>query len=580
MATIQGVYVALFGRPADPAGLAYFNGVTQSGANLNGIGDLSSTKEYKDRFAGLNNVQIVTAIYQSLFNRDPEAAGLNFFVNALNNKTLSINNIAIAILDGAQGTDKTVVDAKVASANAFTAAIDTPVEVGQYVGNAAAAQGRAFLADVSTTAKTSAQADAAILQLGVVVNVGNTVTLTAGNENIVVGALAATNTLNVSTDRDDTINATTVDFLNNGDKIDGGFGVDTVNATLDASGFAPAAGEVKNVEIFNFKSTTAAVVDATNIAGETQVWNDASTTALTVNNITLGAAVGLNGTIGAATTYTFAAATGNADAATLVTKAAVVTGGVSIAAIESLTINNTGTSTLGTVTAADATSLSITGSGSLSFTLAAANAATITNSSTGTVTTDVSALDKLATYNGGTGIDVITTNTAGLAQNQTVNGGAGVDTITVNGNGATGFTLTVNGGAASDLFNIGTGTVLANIGAIATAADLVKSLVTIADFNKAEDSITYNGGERITLTNGQLGNITGQADLLAAVTAAQGFLNASASATDDTAVFTFGGNTYIYTDVNVNGALNVGDSLVQITGIASTDLTATTFSFV
>src|SRR5690606_32983585 len=106
--------------------------------DLTKIGDLASTQEYKDRFAGQNNVQIVSAIYQSLFNRAPEASGLNFFVNALNTGSLNINNIAIAILDGAQGSDKTIVDAKIASANTFTARLDTAVEIGTYVGNDAA----------------------------------------------------------------------------------------------------------------------------------------------------------------------------------------------------------------------------------------------------------------------------------------------------------------------------------------------------------------------------------------------------------------------------------------------------------
>ena len=120
MATIQGVYLALFGRPADPAGLAFFNGVTNNGANLAGIGPLQSAKEYTDRFAGFNNNTIINSIYQSLFNRDAEPAGLAFFVDALNKGTLTINNIAIAILDGAQGTDKTVLDNKLTSADLFT----------------------------------------------------------------------------------------------------------------------------------------------------------------------------------------------------------------------------------------------------------------------------------------------------------------------------------------------------------------------------------------------------------------------------------------------------------------------------
>ncbi len=41
MATIQGVYVALFGRPADPTGLSFFNAATSNGANLNAIGNLA-----------------------------------------------------------------------------------------------------------------------------------------------------------------------------------------------------------------------------------------------------------------------------------------------------------------------------------------------------------------------------------------------------------------------------------------------------------------------------------------------------------------------------------------------------------
>ncbi len=98
MATIQGIYVALFGRPADPTGLSYFNGVTKNGADLTAIGDLASTAEYKERFVGQTNIQIVNSIYKSLFNRDAEADGLKFFVDGLTNGTFNIKNIAIAIL--------------------------------------------------------------------------------------------------------------------------------------------------------------------------------------------------------------------------------------------------------------------------------------------------------------------------------------------------------------------------------------------------------------------------------------------------------------------------------------------------
>jgi hypothetical protein len=129
MATIQGVYVALFGRPADTTGLTFFKGVTNDGADLSAIGDLTTTKEYTDRFVGQTNAQIVNSIYQSLFGHDADAAGLNFFIGELLAGRQTIQTIAINILDGAQGTDKEIVDRKIAAADAFTAELDTAAEI-------------------------------------------------------------------------------------------------------------------------------------------------------------------------------------------------------------------------------------------------------------------------------------------------------------------------------------------------------------------------------------------------------------------------------------------------------------------
>jgi hypothetical protein len=69
MTSIQGIYVALFGRPADPAGLNFFNTATGSGADLTQIGDLASTAEYQARFNNKPNSEVITTIYQSLFDR-------------------------------------------------------------------------------------------------------------------------------------------------------------------------------------------------------------------------------------------------------------------------------------------------------------------------------------------------------------------------------------------------------------------------------------------------------------------------------------------------------------------------------
>ena len=168
MATIQGIYVALFGRPADPKGLSYFNGVTKNGADLTAIGDLASTAEYKERFVGQTNSQIVNSIYKSLFNRDAEADGLKFFVDGLTNGTFNIKNIAIAILDGAKGPDLTIVNNKIKAADNFTKALDTTTEIESYKGTAAAAVGRSFLTNINADASSVpslSDTDKAILTL-------------------------------------------------------------------------------------------------------------------------------------------------------------------------------------------------------------------------------------------------------------------------------------------------------------------------------------------------------------------------------------------------------------------------------
>lgn len=166
MASIQGIYLALFGRPADPAGLAYFNKVTNNGSDLSKIGDLAETAEYKSRFAGKSNDEIVNSIYKSLFGRDAEPEGLAFFSNGLKNGTFTINNIAISILDGAQGSDKTTIDGKVAAADIFTSHLDLSIEIAAYNGNSAAQLGRDYISSITNANPgTGENADAAILKI-------------------------------------------------------------------------------------------------------------------------------------------------------------------------------------------------------------------------------------------------------------------------------------------------------------------------------------------------------------------------------------------------------------------------------
>jgi hypothetical protein len=166
MASIQGIYLALFGRPADPAGLAYWNEQSKNGADLSKIIDvMTKAPEAVARFSGLSDAALVTGIYQALFDRLPDAAGLVFFTEQLKSGKQTIGTLAINILDGAGGNDLTLIQNREKAANVFTASLDTPAEIAAYSGTAAADFGRSFVKTVTTdpaTVPTATQVQASI----------------------------------------------------------------------------------------------------------------------------------------------------------------------------------------------------------------------------------------------------------------------------------------------------------------------------------------------------------------------------------------------------------------------------------
>lgn len=367
MATIQGVYVALFGRPADPTGLAYFNSITNNGQNLAAIANLAGSAEYQQRFAGQTNVQIVNSIYRSLFNRDADVAGLNFFVAGLNNGTFKINDIAIRILDGAQGSDRTIVDTKIAAANAFTAALDTTPEIVAYNGNAAAEQGRAFLAPISTTAPTAAQVDAAVA--AIVANPGG------GGLNLAL--TNSTDALVGSGANDTFVAGTQAGFatLTAGDSINGGEGTDVLRifGNTNAAAFAGSTiTSVENVEV-QLAAGGATALNVSNNAGVKEVTLIAGSSGASTITLTKAQTAGIQGNsnpAGAGDNITFLFS--NASAAANDVANLKVNGGnvdsVIVADIETLNVAATGSNSLGTLTATSATTLNLTGTGSVSAT--------------------------------------------------------------------------------------------------------------------------------------------------------------------------------------------------------------------
>lgn len=136
---VQKLYVAYFSRPADPAGLSFWADQLQN--NPNGYQNISAafstSAEYRATYAGMDNRAIVTEVYDNLFGRAAEQAGVDFWANALNNNTITIDNVVTQIASGAQGNDRVVYNGKVAVSTAFTDRLDTAQERAAYTGTTA-----------------------------------------------------------------------------------------------------------------------------------------------------------------------------------------------------------------------------------------------------------------------------------------------------------------------------------------------------------------------------------------------------------------------------------------------------------
>ena len=139
---VMRAYVAYYGRPADSSGLAYWaNRMVLEGGSLDSIiADFGVSKEFTDRYGSLTRTDLVKGIYRQLFGRDPETAGLNYYVGELTAGRRTLQTIALDVLFGAQNEDATIVANRLAAAKNFTSGSVRPgINPGDFDGDAMAA---------------------------------------------------------------------------------------------------------------------------------------------------------------------------------------------------------------------------------------------------------------------------------------------------------------------------------------------------------------------------------------------------------------------------------------------------------
>lgn len=278
---LNKAYLAYFGRPADVSGKQFF--ANKELADV--VATFDGSAESQALYGGDTTAKI-NAIYNNLFNRDAEPAGLLYWLGQINSGKITPTGAALSILNGAAGSDATAVANKLAAADAFVSAIDTTAEIVGYSGMDAVASARTWLKSVDSTAASltaavaGAQAAVTAAAASGTGEGGGGYQLTSGTDvrsaNVFTGGLVYTpggddrvNSLQdedrlTGTGTNPTLNATLGNANDNGDTIVTPTlnGIQTVNVAFTGSGGNAVTGldlqDATGLETVNVTRVTAA----------------------------------------------------------------------------------------------------------------------------------------------------------------------------------------------------------------------------------------------------------------------------------------------------------------------------------
>lgn len=111
-AQVAEIYIATFDRAPDTYGLIYWtekSGLTIEEIAESFFGQPETKAKYPD---AMDNTQFVKTIYNNVFDRDADPAGLAYWVDELNSGSIDRADMIIAIVNGAFGTDQIILDHK------------------------------------------------------------------------------------------------------------------------------------------------------------------------------------------------------------------------------------------------------------------------------------------------------------------------------------------------------------------------------------------------------------------------------------------------------------------------------------
>ena len=120
---LQQLYVGYFGRAADQTGLNFWlEAINNGGLSLQNVHtSFVQSEEYTAQYEGLSSSDLVAQVYLNVLGREADADGLAFWANAIDTGVISEDQLIEGVLSGLSPADALIVSNKVTVANYYTA---------------------------------------------------------------------------------------------------------------------------------------------------------------------------------------------------------------------------------------------------------------------------------------------------------------------------------------------------------------------------------------------------------------------------------------------------------------------------
>lgn len=549
---VHQFYVGYYGRPADTAGLAYWQSQTEAAA----LAGFSASPEFTAQYASAVTTQAkVTQVYNNLLGRAPDAAGLAYWSGEITAGRETLGTLLLSVVKNALGKDVTTIADRVAYSTSFTAALDTLAEINAYNGTAATGLARTQMGSIvasvvgdhgTLTAATNNinATTTSIMNLGgqaftLTTATTDSRTLTAGNDTVdggtVLDSWNGDTIIDSSTTDTDVLNATvtgtvTPTVLAN---------VETVNLT-GKYGSAGLVGTgvsgLKNLVVDSATASGSATVTNAGTSSITSVKASTNISSLSVANSATGGAVAVDA--GSANAVTV---NGGAAADTFTVALAAGTGAASInggAGTDTYTLNLKGgtltltegdvVETLNLVTSTGAQTVNLLTNGATTTVVSGNQNTTLSGADTlfagKTVTNSLAIGSTLTVALTGTAGTAVLTNVGANTFDLQGTGGAGSYTVANNANiklnAASATTLTAAAGATAvnvDLANAAPGAITTAFETINATANSVDVTALIPAFGTT-GTLNLSGSKNVTITAAGVAKAVNAANLTGVLT--------------------------------------------------------------